>query len=158
MLNLVRETVASLGELWPGCNLRVLHLHELPKYPAIKLNLPIPDMKNPQMVLGLLKANNPDIPVSRWSLVRYGKSFEGRIPVVFRVDEESIQKLALRNNEVVFCMRSVLVCIEKNDSEEPSEEFTIDSLDKADTDLDISCLFDAALGLADDKHSEEMEH
>uniref|UniRef100_UPI002FDC6DA3 DUF4780 domain-containing protein n=1 Tax=Streptomyces sp. IBSBF 2390 TaxID=2903533 RepID=UPI002FDC6DA3 len=64
MLNLVRETVAGLGELWPGCKLEVRHLHELPKCPAIKVNLPIPNMDDPQMVLGLLTVNNTEIPLS----------------------------------------------------------------------------------------------
>uniref|UniRef100_T1GU56 DUF4780 domain-containing protein n=1 Tax=Megaselia scalaris TaxID=36166 RepID=T1GU56_MEGSC len=69
---------------------------------------------NAKRIIALLIINNRDIPINNWKLEAYGKSFEGRIPVRFRVDEESAKIIEKKNFEINFGIRSVMVKVSKS--------------------------------------------
>lgn len=153
-LQFVKDAVTNMRRLWPDTNLQVRQLHDLPTSLLIKINLPIPGMEDVKMVFGILIANNTDIPVKHWKLTAYGNSFYDRIPVLFWVDEVTIDILEQKNYKMTFCLRSVLVNMERPDSYKNSVEgiFTIEDI--VNNDIDISGLFHAKLKLAE----EPVEH
>ena len=154
-LMFLKSTVSKMGELWPNAKLEVRHLNQLSSGPTVKINLPMSEM-DAKLITGLLMLNNKDLPIKNWKLIAYGNSFEGRIPVRFRVDEESVAMIEKKGCEINFGIRSVMVKISKSNlqSEKEVEEVSVDEIQK-DTDIDISTLFNEGLELDKDAEGEK---
>lgn len=156
-LDFLKEAVASLGEVWKGAKLEVRHLHDLPASPLIKVNLPVSnvDMK---MVMGLLMLNNADLPINKWKLAAFGSLSGGRIPVLFRVDPDSVRLLESKNFEIGFCLRTVIVRVLSSNLQEEMNVKDI-SVEQVESDevVDISALFNAGLDIDKDPDQEKTD-
>lgn len=156
-LKFLKDTVSGLGELWPGANIQVRHLLELPKAPLIKLNLPVRDMSNAKKVLGILMANNSDLPIKNWKLTQIGKPFDGRIPVLFRVDENTIRLLEEKGFKIIYGIRSVMVNVQQSDLQAEIVERAVSIDEINEKGLDIDDLFNSELELNSDLAAEIVE-
>lgn len=156
-LSFLKNAVGELEELWTGAKLEVRHLHELPTSPLIKTNLPMMNM-DIKMVMGLLSMNNKDLPVDKWKLVGFGRNQGGRIPVVFRVDGNSVKTLEKNNMEMGFCLRSVVVKVLATNLQEEmnAKEVSVEEV-KEDPICDISSLFVDGMDLAEEDEIQPMQ-
>lgn len=112
-LDLLREIVQSLGELWEGARISLKSLSELPKPPKAKINIPGNCKK--EDIIKILKISNSNLPVESWTVMGIGDFRNGKTPIVFRIDEHSAQILGKQNNQVKFTLRKLPVNISRSE-------------------------------------------
>lgn len=137
-LKFLRETVGNMGNLWKDAKLDVMLLRELPALPKAYINIPLSvDKKQLEeefgvMTLSILRAQNRDVPIHKWKILRVGNIIRRSVLLTFAIDKESLITLGKKGNKLTFCMRELRIDTRKGgliiDEEGDKVESSIEEL------------------------------
>lgn len=142
----LKATVGKMGAPWKDAQLEVMLLRELPALPKAFVNIPLSvDTKQVgrefgERTLAVLKAQNLDMPMMSWKLLRVGNIVKRSVLMTFAIDKESLVALDKKGDVLNLCMREVRVYTSKGgliiDEEKDKEESIIADLMEEDPAVD----------------------
>lgn len=91
-LEFLKNVISQMKNRWPGVNLEVRLLRDLPAIPKAFIAFPIGGICE-NSVLPILAAQNTDIPVSRWKVANVAKGDNNRVLTTFYIDADSARIL-----------------------------------------------------------------
>ncbi|KAL5277618.1 hypothetical protein ACFFRR_002693 [Megaselia abdita] len=111
----LKAAVGRMASPWRNAKLEVRYLRELPGMPKAYVNIPLSvddkqvDREFGEMTLTILKAQNPDIPMGNWTLLRVGKIIRRATLMTFAIDKGSFAALDTKGHTLTFGTENVRV-------------------------------------------------
>lgn len=148
----LEKAISKVGELWPGAKLEAVSKEAIPQRPRSRAWLP-EKPADPEQMLSLIKACNPDLPTQDWRIARMGEPKKGRREAILILNNKSVPILQSKKGLIHVGFVSVTLQVYQGDCKEVKRQETAEGLETT-TDM-LSRL--AAADLTADEEEEDGE-